>query len=313
MSESQIFKKAEKEFGRTYNGRYHMPLADGEAGTKAGGNWVPWGLTRVTNLAGALADTRALAIWEHEVMLTGLAIRPDLYEELTILVSRGRNNGVDFTKLKLHPEVRNAMTGAPGNDDFSIAGRAKNAAGADIARQAGINRHDAWEYRAKHSELIGTPELHTYVLNVEQLLRDAGLVRVNGLQERVVRNLEVEAVGRFDEILMSERTGNYYIGDLKSKSSGFYSYLEVDIQLAVYAHSSLMLAPSGQGYEQGPLCHVDLTKAVILHAPSDGSPPALRKADLVAGWRNAKIAHEVMKIRSAAKNAQRAEESVWSE
>ena len=102
---SQLFaqpsdtKKPPKVFGQVDQGtgRYHMPLLPGEAGTKAGGDWVPRGITRMTNLVGAAEDTRALNVWEQGMGLIGLALAPELYEELCVLVDQAKADGVDFT------------------------------------------------------------------------------------------------------------------------------------------------------------------------------------------------------------------------
>lgn len=304
----------DKRFGNVYRGKYHMPLLPGEAGTKAGGDWVPYGCTRMTNLAGALEDTRALNVWEQGMGLIGLALAPELYEELVLLVHQARDAGVVFERLRDYPELRRLLAGEPhdsGKSEASIIGRAKAIAKAGAAAQRGTNRHTAWEHRGRTDQLIGTPEIQRQLLAVEELLRGSGLVRVPGLSERVVRNVTLNAVGRFDDVLLETATGRLLIADLKTKATAFYSWTSVDAQLAGYAYAEWMLDDSGQSYEDGPVGSVDLTEGVVLHAPSDGSEPFLRRADLVHGWETMQVAKKVMELRAFGKSAGRERESVW--
>jgi hypothetical protein len=307
----------DKVFGTRYNGVYHMPCLPGEATIKTlpkgAAPWVPSGIQSVTTMIDGFEESRALSIWEQEQLLYGLVKQPSLYEELVILVHQWVSEGVDFSRIRDFPEVRRALTGGNNRDatEVSIVGRAKQAAGANEARQAGTNRHAAWEHRAATGELIGTRAMQLQTVSVEALLADAGLERMPGLSERVVRNIAVRTVGKFDDVLIERATGRLLIGDLKTKRKAFRSYMAVDAQLATYARSEWMLAPDGRTYEQGPLHHVDLTEGVILHAPSDGGTPYLRRADLVAGWRVAQLARQVHDERSYGMSAERRALAEW--
>lgn len=308
---SSLFAQ-EREFGQVYNGKYRMPLLPGEVGTKNGqGDWVPYGVQRMTNLIGAISESAALGRWVLEQTLVGLVRNPSLYGELTLFVQQAEASGVDFRRLRDFPDAREALTGTWKDEDSCLAGRARQAAGANEARQAGTNLHIAWEHRGKTGELIGTPQMREQILALEGLLRDAGLRRVPGLSERVVRNVALNAAGKFDDILIDERTGVLLPADLKTKSRPFFSWLELDAQLAGYARSEWMLREDRQGYEPGPLHHVDLTRGVVLHVPSDGSPAYLRRADLERGWEIAKLCRRVLDERSYGKSAERKALSVW--
>lgn len=298
----------EKVFGHAYRGRYHMPLLPGEKGTKAGGNYVPRGMMRATNLVGAFSESRALGVWEQEQMLVGLAKSPSLYEKLTILVHRAQQDGVDFLALRNHPTVRKALTGNPNDSasiDASIAGQAKQAAGANEARERGNTRHDAWEHRAKTGELIGTDDIRTQVVAIEAALDAAGLERVPDLSERVVRNSIVNCAGRFDDVVRLRRTGELFMADLKTKQRPFWTWLEVDMQLAIYAHSEWMLREDRRGYIEGPWHYVSLYVGAVLHMPSNGAPPSIRPANLTRGWDNARLARKITDERAFGKSVER--------
>jgi hypothetical protein len=313
-AELALFGKEEKRFGNTYNGRYHMPLLPGETGVKSGGDWVPYGLTRMTNVAGAFADSEALSIWEMEQALFGLALDVSLYEEVCMLVRQMLRDGVDLQKMRDHPELRRIITGTWKERDTSIVGRAKHTAGANIARQKGINRHTAWQERGESGTYIGTVDMHVEILALERLLAENHLERVPGLSERVVRNMEINAAGRFDDILVDTGTGEMFIADLKTKTREFFTWLEIDIQLAGYAHAEWMLRAIDtiSKYEPGPLGMVNQERGVVLHMPSDGAAPRLCRADLTRGWKNALLAREIMDERSYGKSAERFALAEWT-
>jgi hypothetical protein len=304
------------------NGRYKMPLLPGETGVRNGqGDWVPGGLMRATNLAAAFSDSEALNIWEQEQALIGVGLDPSLYEELAITVQRAVREGVNLQRLDLHPELRLALTGTWKERDGSLAGRAKAVAGANRARQSGTNRHTAWEYWGQNGELIGPPDIQAQLLALDALLTEAHLERVPGLSERVVRNTEVNCAGKFDDVLRAtkstacQREGEYFIADLKNKSRKFWTWLEVDIQLSIYAKSRWMLEcrPDGSAeYVDGPALHVNQQVGVVLVAPSDGGAPYLRKADLERGWSNALLARRIVDERSYGKGKERDRWGEWT-
>jgi hypothetical protein len=307
---SQLFaEEVGKVFGqRGANQRYHMPLLPGETPPKAkGADWVPWGVQSVTNLVGAFEDTRALSTWEQALALVGLALAPELHGEMVLIVHEAISRGVPYDDKTL----RAMLAGYPGRAGESIIGRAKDIAKANAAAQRGTNAHRAWEHRGKTGELIGTSEHTRIVLETERLLEEAGLERIIGLSERVVRNVEVKAAGRFDDILLERSTGRLLMSDLKTQSAAFYSWMTVDAQLAVYANAEYMLSEDGRGYVQGPASFgVDDNEGVILHVPSDGGQPRLERADLVQGWETAKLARRVVDHRAAGKSVERFSRSV---
>lgn len=296
------------------NGRYKMPLLPGEEGTRSGGDWVPGGLQSVTNMLDGFEESRGLNIWEQELALVGLVLQPSLYEELSLAVHGWRREGVNFLRIgDDHKHVRAALTGGGDRQaaEVSFVGRAKAIAGGNEARQAGTNRHTAWEIRCTTGELVGTPEMQESVLLLEKLLDDAGLEVVPSLCERTVRNTVVGTAGRYDNILSERRTGRLLMADLKTKRKAFRSWLATDGQLATYARSEWMLTPDRTGYEPGPRDYVDLTEGVVLQMPSDGSQPYLRRADLAYGWEVAQTARKVIEMRAYGQSAARKAFSPW--
>lgn len=316
-----------KAYGHPYNGRYHMPLLPGEQGPKDGSPHVSNGIQRMTNLVGAFEDTRALSIWEQGMALIGLAKSPELYEELVLLVAQAERAGVDFERLRDYTELKETLAGTAHDkrkQEASIVGRAKHVAKAGAAAARGTNDHTAWEHFGKTGEMIGTQRNRTQVERTAALLADAGLEIVPGLSERIVRNTTINAVGKFDNILMERRTGRLIMADLKTKATAFYSWMTVDAQLAGYASAQWMLREApiletghaqelflGEHYEEGPLHYVDQNEGVILHVPSDGSPAFLRRADLVNGRQVLEVARRNIELRAYGKSAGRHAISPW--
>ncbi len=312
VTEAKDLRGDKPNFGvRGKNQRYHMPLLPGEKGVKTGGDWVPGGIQSMTNLAGALEDTRALSVWEQALALVGIALSDELHEELVLMVQQAASAGVVFARMRDYPEFREALAGKPYQEADSIVARAKRAARAGAAAQRGTNRHTAWEHRGATGELIGTPDIKAQIIDTERLLAGAGLERVAGMSERVVRNVVINAAGRFDDILLERATGRLLMSDLKTKAGEWYSWMTVDAQLAGYAYAGYMLCDDH--YVDGPryMARMDLREGVVLHVPSDGGPAFLRRADLVTGWRVIQIARQIVDERAYGKSVARERESVW--
>lgn len=197
-------------FGERVGGRrYKMPLLPGETGPKSikGADWVSGGVRSTTNLAGAISDTRALGDWERERTQIGLGLRVDLQERLAYLIQSARRRDVDWSNLGQHPDLRAELK--------LIHDEAKTAAGGNVRTQMGTNRHDSWEARGKTGALFGTSAIQREIEALEKLLHDNHLVRVPGLSERVIRNTQFQAAGRFDDVLMHTPTGKLLMADLK--------------------------------------------------------------------------------------------------
>lgn len=146
--------------------------------------------------------------------------------------------------------------------------------------------------------LVGTRAMRASIEDAERLLEAHQLERVTGLQERVVRNTGLNAAGRFDDVLLSRRTGRLYMADLKTKWKPFYSWCETWIQQAVYATAEWMLDDGKTGYINGPAHHVDQDQSILLRMPSDGAPAFLERVDLRIGYRWAQLARTIVDARA---------------
>jgi hypothetical protein len=358
-----LFSKLEEKYGERVSfanmafgerhpalGRYKLPLLPGEEGTKAGGDWVPRGVQSATNLAGSISETRGLGIWERQRSQLGLALDAALYERMAQALRSALADGVDLNE-KLSSTPRGQQLAA---ELELIHDEAREICGANMAARVGTALHDGWEKRAPAGTqipgagevLFGQTGEGEMFERLEALLAEKGLERVPGLQERVVRNVALNAAGRFDDILRTTRdivwndspplwkitpemmdkpvpvtripAGTLLMADLKTKRKAFWTWLEVRIQLAVYATAEWMLEQRRLGlsltewtYAPGPKHHVSQEWGVVLHMPQDGAPPSLKRINLVAGLRAAKLARAVCDERSEGKAVATHAEAEW--
>jgi hypothetical protein len=107
--------------------------------------------------------------------------------------------------------------------------------------------------------------------------------------------------------------GTLLMADLKTKQRSYYSWLEVRIQLAVYATAEWMLDPDRRIWEyvKGPKRYVNQQWGVVLWAPSNGEPPQLKRCNIVKGFAHAQLARAVCDARSEAKNVAAHGEAMW--
>jgi hypothetical protein len=253
-------------------GRYRIPNRDGSH--RKGG------LMRVTNLAGAMSDQRALQLWGERQVAIGLRSRPDFYEELTMLPLHKMDDD----------QTRSAVQ--------EITNRAKEAAKSDAGARRGTARHDMIEQFHVSGERQGTPEMLSQLDQYVRLLDVHRLAAVTGMQERVIVCEALGVAGRLDNMLRCLLNGTVYIGDLKTHK-GFYSWLEIAIQLACYSRADHIYNPVDGTFEDFP--SVDMSTAIVAHVPSIGAPVELYDIDIDTGWKFAQVARHVCDIRSKAK------------
>jgi hypothetical protein len=77
------------------------------------------------------------------------------------------------------------------------------------------------------------------------------------------------------------------IGDLKTGKDLSYSWAEIAIQLALYAHADTVFDPVEQ--EHRPMLQVDQEKALVIHLPAGEGRCALYIVDIAAGWKMAGV------------------------
>jgi hypothetical protein len=279
------------------NGRYEGPHPITGKKTK-------W--TRTTTFAETIADSIALDQWKSRMAALGLARRPDLMEN----VKRILKGGVAYEVAR---ERRDDLN--------SIVEQAKLAAGSKDRAKKGTQLH-------KHTEEVESgrktvkdvpdeyrPDVAVYLAALEA----AGFRPVPHLIERSVLTLELAKgiVGTFDRVLECIRdqpetvlegrrvqihAGDYVIGDVKSGAMLDYAWQEIQIQESIYAHGINEHGVATVVYDDqnrphwawSPLSEQGIKPVredvgIVMHMPYGEARCSIVPADLIAGWRDAKL------------------------
>lgn len=233
--------------------------------------------TRATTIARVLADEYNLSLWAQRMVAKGMAIRPDL-------VAGAAAADIEADKGTLN----------------SIAEQAKEQAGSKSGANLGTALH-AFTERLDRGEtlksLSAPAPLNKDISAYRKLISAAGLQIVPEFIERIVVVPELGVAGTIDRL-----AGNR-VFDLKTAKSVDYSWMEIAIQLAIYAHASHAWNPATGAYD--PMPAVDRAVGLVLHLPVGKASPQLYYVNLTEGWRLAQIASDVKAARSKAKDLAR--------
>ncbi len=271
-------------------GRYRLP--DRHDNPKKGG----W--QRVTNLVGAYSDQYGLRVWEIAKVLEGVKNAPHL---VRLIQSTPFEK---MTKAQRREWVENFVE------------RAKEVTDANDGAKFGNLRHAQAEAHEEGELPRAMPD--AYARQHFSLYRSA-MVRhrlraVAGMQERRVLVEDLEAVGTLDNVLEDLASTLLGVGDLKTQKR-FWTFLEISAQLACYANAVAMWEPSEAGGRAGrwvdmPKVRTDI--AYVLWMPRQAVNPEeepdwqphvdVYEVDIEAGWRSAKLAHQIVKDRAAGKS-----------
>lgn len=239
--------------------------------------------TRATTHAKLISDTFMLNQWSERMVAKGLASRPDLAARVLSTDDRS--------------ELQNICT------------EAKTAAGSKIGANMGTALHGFTEMIDRGEEIRSLPPvLRTAVESYSAALRDNHLVAVREYIEAVIICPELGIAGRLDRVLTNTAAigkwtepGALIIGDVKTAANIGYSWLEVSMQLAIYAHGSAIWDPNTETFLPMPV--VDQTEAIVMHmpVPSEGNAgyTDLYRVNIESGWEYALFA---AKIRDARKD-----------
>lgn len=273
------------------------------------GKKVTW--TRATTFAKSIQDTFALSQWAQRMTLKGASLRPDIVAAVSTL------------EVKKDKDRVNALV-----ED------AKKAAGDKVAANLGTAVHSFTEDRDK--ALVGMPvkdrevpgRLRPTVDAYEELIASFGLEPVPGLIEFTTAVKQYEICGTSDRVYRVTRditfklngrtltlyAGEYIVGDVKTGADLSYGWMEICIQLAIYAQglNTSGVWDWGTGQWAKPvlpdnpevLLKVRTDVAVVPHLPVDrkeGDPLAtLYAIDLDEGWAAAVLCAQVRTTRKKA-------------
>lgn len=239
--------------------------------------------TRATTFAKLGANTKAIEAWNERNVIRGLTLRPDL-----LMLANGLEVKRDREQLN------------------SIASQAKDAAGSKVAANIGTAYHafseriDAGlmtledvppQYRARVQQYI------TKVANAGLTTRPEWIERTTAVRADQI-SAPLPVAGTLDRIFQLP-DGSLVIGDLKTGSDLSYGEMEIEVQLALYAHgvnthglfdwNTKTWQSVGCAVRSGEMLQtfVRTDIAIVVHLPADGDGCTLYVADIERGWRDA--------------------------
>lgn len=236
--------------------------------------------SRVTTFAKTLADTSALHAWEIRMILKGLAENPSML------------SGVSSWDVSEHK-----MAFA------EIAARAKAAAGGNEGAQRGTRMHDLTEQWDRNQPIAhATGAERTDVLAYHSAIEQAGITILPQYIERYVAIPELKLCGKFDRIFEwldpRDNLKKLVIGDVKTAKNVFYSWLEIAIQLALYAMASHYWDDAADAWVRMP--YVDQESALVMHIPVGTGLCDIHRVPLVSGREAIDATAEARRLRAAA-------------
>jgi hypothetical protein len=268
-------------------GRYRLPNRDG--------SHHPGGYQRTTNLIGAFSDQRALHEWDMSTTLAGLATHPALLTELQeIIVKMG----------EISPEAIKAAR----ESLLELGEKAKNAAGGGRGAERGNRVHAIAEAEWRGLPYAAGDGERELIRLITVALKQAQLRPIPGMQERIVMVEHLETCGTLDTLLEDLLTQLVHMGDTKSQKK-FWSYMEVEAQLAFYSRGDCMWDPERKRWVDMPY-KIEQTRGAAIWVPPvpEGEPQIAQVVplDLERGWVTVGIAKLNVEQRSVCKSARQA-------
>lgn len=101
----------------------------------------------------------------------------------------------------------------------------------------------------------------------------------------VIRDLGV--AGTMDRIVRFNHSRLPMIGDVKTGRDLSYSWTEIAIQLAIYAHADTVFDPVASRHRR--MLPVDQEQALVIHLPAGEARCQLYVVDIAAGWLMAQV------------------------
>jgi hypothetical protein len=242
-------------------GRYLLP----DPGEPGATSTLPW--TRATTFAKSIADTFGLAKWELRQVAKGLTLRQDLFA-LAASCSADDKKTLD-----------------------QVCSDAKEAAASSSGANLGTALHTFTERVDRGEQVNVPPPWDADVTAYGKALDEAGITVLPEYIERIVVVRQFNVAGTLDRVVRLDATGRLYIDDTKTGRNLSYSWTEIAIQLALYAHADAMWNGAAGRYEAMP--EVDQDTALVVHLPVGQATAEVHEVDITAGWQAAQLCADV--------------------
>ena len=246
-------------------GRYRVPHP-------VSGRVMPW--TRATTFAKTISDTYTLNMWGRRMTMLGLVQRPDLFA----LAAQCKDPTEDKDKLN------------------SIAEKAAEHAGSKSAANLGTALHGFTESHDRgESPFVPEPwdrDLAAY----RAALSDLGITVMPGMIERLIVVEMYSVAGTLDRIVQlpfpCQVCGrDQAIGDVKTGRTLEYGWVEIAVQLALYANADAIFDKARKRFE--PMPKVCPHTALVFHLPVAAAQCTVYDVDIASGWALAQLCQDV--------------------
>jgi hypothetical protein len=232
------------------------------------------GFTRATTVAKTLDAEGGLADWRSTMAITGLMVRRGLRAQWEALIAETAGDpwyNSPASKAQAKALVKECQE-AGGSSDRAKIGNALHAITAAV---------DAGKDIAHLSDETAT-DVAAYVAG----LSSAGVVIDQRYIEQMVVLDDWQVSGTFDRLAVVG--GVPMIADLKTGDNLEYSWLQIAVQLAIYAHADCIyrqgVAPNGSKDQRLPMPQVDQARALVMHLPAGQGRLDLYLVDIARGW-----------------------------
>jgi hypothetical protein len=236
--------------------------------------------TRATTWAKTMSDTYMLHLWQLRQLAKGLTLRPDILAQVMIEDDKG-----ELDKL---------------------CALAMDAAGIKVGANLGKVVHTLTERMDRGEKLNPVPPILVHSLqSYSDAMKRHTMTMLDDMVEKTIICPELGVSGTFDRIMKALGpvgpwdTDDYFINDVKTAANIGYSWLEISIQLAIYAHGAYIWNWDTESFEDMPV--VDLRYALVTHVPipevAEDGYTDLYQIDIQAGWEYAKLCELIRESR----------------
>jgi hypothetical protein len=215
-------------------------------------------------MAKTLSDPWGLVDWKLRMCAKGVAIRDDLRALAAALP-------LDSGKEQLNQVAQDAIDHAGGSS----------------GRNIGTALHE-WTAQSDRGETPEVPGPWDQDLKAYHAALDLYGVR-SWMVEQIVCIPGIGVAGRFDRIVRWDPKS--YIADVKTAASVDYSWLEIAIQLAIYASAEYLWDEAGKRWN--PMYPVDQSDALVMHLPVGQARCDLYLVNLELGREAVRLAADV--------------------
>lgn len=227
---------------------------------------------RATNFTKILSDSYNLELWKQRKVARGVAAHRDL-QALILAVPPEDDD----------PALKKQLDG--------YVEKAKDLARADTGANMGTALHALCE-RADLGETLTLPDDLAADVGAYTAMRERHGLEVSGKWvERIVVLESLGVAGTFDRLV--RQRGRVFVGDLKTGRMGYW--LEIAIQLALYAHADYVFDPLDGTKVDMP--KVDQDTAYVFHLAPGSATCDLYEVDIAEGWRAVQLSQQVRAIR----------------